>query len=180
MVFPAQTINEAGGMIIRWTAALCAVFTLAGMARAATPVPPGGSNSLQTAPVYNFGANPFGQNVAPVQDVTPGTLALVPAAPTSDVSAYVRNVHGYVAAGVATGGGAGVSAGVLLPLVPSKLDLAVSGSAGQIGNLPHPPGAKSTAPYNNYQATLNYHGDNFDAGVSVGGGRYPWLYPYAP
>ena len=133
--------------------------------------------------MYNFGANPYGTGTPPVQNTPPGTLALTPAAPsvTSAIGAYARNVHGFVSAGVSSRGGEDLAAGVEMPLVPGKLDLAVSGNTGQTGGWAHPAGTKAPdLRYNGYQASLDYHPtDDFEAEIGVSGENLRFPYSYA-
>jgi len=164
---------------VMWRMLVVAAMIGGGEAWAATPASSSGTY-LQTAPEYNFGSDPFAQNVAPVQNAPPGTVSMVP--PPVIASAPAPHIHGYVAAGVSTGGGAEVSAGVMAPLVPGKLDLGVEATTGTAGNLPHPWGTKpGVAHFNAYQATLNWHPtDDFQAMVAVGGVNFRGPYPYGP
>ena len=151
------------------------------LAQAAAP-PTGGASYLQTAPLYNFGTNPYGQSAAPAPSVPPGDISLVPppAFSAQAVENYAKNVHGYVSAGVSSRGGDELSAGVDLPLLPEgKADLALSGRTGQTGSFPHRSGTKSNAPYKGYDVTLHVHPtDNLDAFVSFSQTDYRSAYPY--
>ena len=115
------------------------------------------------APIYNLGADPYGQ----IGD--PGSYLSPPSVP------WTRGVHGYVSAGVASQGGADVAAGGMMPLVPGKLDLAVQATTGQLdtrqmGIWAYPGMNGGMARYNAYQATLDWHPtDHFNASLTVAG-----------
>jgi hypothetical protein len=94
-------------------------------------------------------------NIAASQNVPPGTVAVTQSNAPSGYSfeEFKQNVHGYVETGVSSRGGYGVNGGLIVPLVPGKAELEVSGGTGQTGNLfPKVPGMKhssiSTTAYN--------------------------------
>jgi len=146
--------------------------------------PPASQHYLYTTPYAPGTSDPFDLTVAPVQNGPAGTVAVTSSAPPSDYSFadFTRNIHGYVSTGVETHGGHDFSGGVVMPLVPGKVDLSVGGSSGQVGGFaPLVPGQKNgIAHYDTYNVLLHVHPtDNFDAYVGVAGGSYKLPYPLA-
>jgi len=144
------------------------------------------TNYLQTAPIYNFAGNPYAQGAPPAALLPPGALALVPQPlPLESIGPnFASHVHGFVSGGISTHGGDDLAAGVLVPLVPGRLDLAVSANTGQFGVQTYPGGGKQpTLRYNGYQATLDLHpSPDFDASVTISGTniRGPYATGYHP
>ncbi len=100
---------------------------------------------FQAAPLYDLGANPYGQLGEP--DVN-----------LSGNAPWTHNVHGYVEAGISSYNGKNVAAGVIMPLVPGKLNLAVQATSGQMGGLWDGAGGKpGVLRYDAYQASLDWH-----------------------
>jgi hypothetical protein len=180
---------EAAGSTRLLVGAIAALLLLgAGAARAQTPAPtpPAAQHYLYTTPYAPGTGDPFDLNVAPVQNGPAGTVAVTTSAPPSDYSfaEFTRNIHGYVSTGIETHGGHDFSGGVVVPLVPGKVDLSVSGSSGQVGGFqPLVAGQKNgIAHYDAYNVLLHVHPtDNFDAYVGITGGSYklPYSYPFA-
>ena len=86
---------------------------------------------------------------------------------------YLRSVHGYVSAGVATHNGHNFEGGVEMPLVPGKADLDISASTGQIGGFEMPRGKDGVLTYDTYSAGLHLHpADNVDAYIGITGGHF--------
>jgi hypothetical protein len=113
---------------------------------------------------YNLTPNASGQAV------TAATTPAQPALPDSyTFDSFRQNIHGYVAAGVATHNGHNFEGGVSMPLVPGKADLALSASTGQIGGFtPVTNGNKQTLNYTAYSASLHLHpADNVDAYIGI-------------
>jgi hypothetical protein len=136
--------------------------------------------ALRTAPIYDFGASPYALGAAPLQPVASSGLVLTPQVSGAVIPSV--KVHGFISSGISTHGGLDLAAGVMVPLVPGKLDLAVSANTGQFGGLGHPAGSKApVVSYNGYQATLDYHPSaDFDAQVSVAGTKIKGPLPYYP
>ena len=121
-------------------------------------------------------------NMATTQNGPPGTIAMTSKAPPLAYSfdQFVRNIHGYASAGVASTGGHEFSAGVFIPLVPDRADLALGVTQGQIGDLPPVVrnGKKQTETYTAYNAGLHLHPtDDIDAYIDISGLRFKSPYP---
>ena len=82
---------------------------------------------------------------------------------------FSRNVHGYASAGVGTHDGHEFSGGVLIPLVPGKLELEAGGGTAQQGGLaPFRSGSKAnTIRGTSYYAALHAHPSD-DVDITVG------------
>ncbi len=106
--------------------------------------------------VYDFGNAPFSTTPTDAPPLSTSTST----AQTSLTSPLVAHMHGYVTGGVSSRGGAYVGAGLIMPVIPGKLDLIVSAETGQTGTLPHPAGFKKiNLREQDYSATLDYHPD---------------------
>lgn len=117
--------------------------------------------------IYDFGSAPF--DTSPIDTPTPPLSSTTTTAQTALTTPLIAHVHGYVSGGVSSRGGAYVGAGLIMPVVPGKLDLIVSGETGQTGTLPHPAGfQKINLREQDYAATLDYHPDpSWDLQIQV-------------
>jgi hypothetical protein len=167
------------------TAALLIAAHSAGAMAQTTQAAPPSSKYLLTAPLYApETTDPYALTTATLQAGSGGTSATTSAAPPPAYSfeEFARNIHGYVSAGVSTQSGHDFSGGVFVPLVPGKVDLAVSGSTGQQGGfVPLIPGNKpGIAHYDTYNVGLYLHPtDDISAYIGVAGGSFKLPYPYA-
>jgi iron complex outermembrane recepter protein len=173
----------AGGVgSLLWATALCAQPAVG--VPPAQPAQPGAPHYLLTAPLSGpDSSNSYDFTTSTTQNGPAGTLMVAPTAPPPAYSFadFARNVHGYVSAGISTGGGHDFDGAVNIPLVPGKADLTIAGATGQLGSFtPHVSGQKAgTLHYDAYQIGLHVHpADDFDAYIGISGLNMRSPYPY--
>ena len=143
--------------------------------QATAAAPPSGNPTDLSLPMFAASAgDPAGMTVAPAQNGPPGTVTVTQEAPLQGYSfdEFRHTVQGYVSAGVSSHGGRGVEGGVLIPLVPGKVELEVGAGTGRIGDLyPGVPRLKhATVGTTDYHATLHVHpSDDLDITISYAG-----------
>ncbi len=121
---------------------------LGGAAAPAASAPAASAPTDLSVPIFSSQGGLDNLNVAAAQNGPPGTVAVTQSAAPAGYSfeEFKQNVHGYVETGVTSRGGYGVNGGLLIPLVPGKAELEVSGGTGQTGNVfPKVQGLKHTS-----------------------------------
>ncbi len=150
--------------------ACCRISFLLVLAAGSAPEAWAGGASPTDLSVPMFAAapgDPYSLTVAPSQTGPAGTVAVTQpiTPPAYSFEEFKQNVHGYVSTGVSSRGGYGVDGGLLLPIVPGKAELEISGGTGQTGDLfPKVPGWKHLhASTTGYSAALHIQpADNID------------------
>ena len=107
---------------------------------------------------------------SPVTGVAPGAQTAPVGSPVAtSFDEFSRNVHGYASAGVGNHDGHEFQAGVLVPLIPGKLELEAGAGTSQQGGLTSfRPGAKpGTLRGTSYYAALHAHPSD-DVDITVG------------
>lgn len=91
---------------------------------------------------------------------------------------FSRNVHGYASAGVGTHDGHGFEGGVLIPLVPGKLELEAGAGTTQQGGLPSLRRGEKASTFRgtSYYAALHAHPSD-DVDVTIGFSHSDWHGP---
>jgi hypothetical protein len=117
------------------------------------------------------GANPLSVTYPQAQPAPAGMVVLNDSAPDGYTLSPPR-IHGFLTTGISTNGGNTVQGGVIVPVVPGRVDVQVSGGTGQAPVFaPNGSGWKTkTVKYTDYAAAVHVHAtDNVDVTVGVTG-----------
>ncbi len=117
------------------------------------------------------GANPLSVTY-PQTPPAPAGMVVMNEPPPDEYTLSPPRIHGFLTTGISTNGGNTVQGGVIVPVVPGKVDLQVSGGTGAAPVfVPHGNGWKTKAvKYSDYSAALHVHAtDDLDVTVAVTG-----------
>jgi hypothetical protein len=126
------------------------------------------------------GANPLSVTYPQAQPAPAGMVMLNDSEPDRYTLSPPR-IHGFLTTGISTNGGNTLQGGVIVPVVPGRVDVQVSGGTGQAPVfVPNGNGWKTkTVKYTDYAAAVHVHAtDNIDltlgvTGLNARGPAYP-------